>query len=146
MCADISHMILRTDTVYNFLRELQRSGRGRFRDQAVKALVGEIVLTRYNNNTYRIDDIEWSMSPQATFSTKSRDVCFVDYYKKNQKCVECIQNTCMQGIQKRVALICPSLPGATSCMFAPRQFCIRPKVLVCLHLTFSRQTSKSQWL
>ncbi len=33
--ADISHKILRTDTVYDFLRELQRSGRGSFRDQAV---------------------------------------------------------------------------------------------------------------
>ncbi len=86
-CANI---FLQTDTVYDFLRELQRSGRGSFWDQAVKALVGEIVLTRYNNKTYRIDDIEWSMSPQATFSTKVGDTSFVNYYKKNYNASICL--------------------------------------------------------
>ena len=45
LCADISHKILRTDTVYDFLNDLFQTSRN-FHDQAEKTLVGEIVLTR----------------------------------------------------------------------------------------------------
>ena len=46
LCADISHKILRTDTVYDYLKELEYTGRGNFYEQATRALVGEIVLTK----------------------------------------------------------------------------------------------------
>ena len=45
LCADISHKILRTDTVYDYLNDLFQTSRN-FHDQAEKTLVGEIVLTR----------------------------------------------------------------------------------------------------
>ena len=44
---DISHKILRMDTVYDFLNDLYNDDRGNFRETATKKLVGEIVLTRY---------------------------------------------------------------------------------------------------
>ena len=43
---DISHKILRMDTVYDFLNDLYNEDRSRFRETATKKLVGEIVLTR----------------------------------------------------------------------------------------------------
>ena len=43
---DISHKILRMDTVYDFLNDLYNEDRSRFREMATKKLVGEIVLTR----------------------------------------------------------------------------------------------------
>lgn len=43
---DISHKILRTDTVYDYMNELFHSRRGDFHDEVTKGLVGEIVLTR----------------------------------------------------------------------------------------------------
>ncbi len=47
LCADISHKILRTDTVWDYLNELYSKSRGgAFHDMATKTLVGEIVLTR----------------------------------------------------------------------------------------------------
>ncbi|KAE8291710.1 Piwi-like protein 2 [Larimichthys crocea] len=39
-----------------------------FQDQCTKALIGSIVITRYNNRTYRIDAIEWKKSPKDTFT------------------------------------------------------------------------------
>ena len=39
----------------------------RFHDTAV----GQIVLTRYNNKHYKIDDIDWSSNPTDTFTLKS---------------------------------------------------------------------------
>ena len=48
-----------------------------------KALLGAIVLTRYNNKCYRIDDIDWNLKPSSTFVDHSgQEKSFVDYYKK----------------------------------------------------------------
>lgn len=43
---DISHKILRIDTVYDYMNALYCSGKPNFHDQCCKNLVGEIVLTR----------------------------------------------------------------------------------------------------
>ena len=43
---DISHKILRTDTVYDYMKDIYATGRGVFHDEVTKGLVGEIVLTR----------------------------------------------------------------------------------------------------
>lgn len=84
LCADVSHKILRQDTVWDFLDDLYRSRRGNFHENATKTLIGEIVLTRYNNKTYRIDDINWEANPSQTFKTRDgSDITFADYYKKH---------------------------------------------------------------
>ena len=37
---------------------------------------------RYNNQTYRIDDIEWTKNPQSTFMYHTGEqMSYVDYYK-----------------------------------------------------------------
>lgn len=55
---------------------------GGFQDDSTRSLVGTIVLTRYNNKTYRIDDILWAKTPQHTFKTSSgSELSFVDYYR-----------------------------------------------------------------
>ena len=48
----------------------------------MKTIIGSVVLTRYNNKTYRIDDISWDMTPKDTFQSSSGDsISFVDYYQ-----------------------------------------------------------------
>ena len=46
LCAEVTHKVLRTDSVYDYLMELK--GSRYFHDDAIKGLVGEIVLTRYD--------------------------------------------------------------------------------------------------
>ena len=46
LCADVSHKIMRSDTVYDTLNELHQNSRN-FHEDAIRTLVGEIVLTRY---------------------------------------------------------------------------------------------------
>ncbi len=49
----------------------------------MRALIGTVVLTRYNNKTYKIDDILWDKTPLDTF-TQGRggaEISYVDYYK-----------------------------------------------------------------
>ncbi len=42
-----------------------------------------LFLCRYNNKTYRIDDIDWNKNPNDTFELHDKSkISFFDYYKK----------------------------------------------------------------
>ncbi|RMX60997.1 hypothetical protein pdam_00014203 [Pocillopora damicornis] len=88
LSADVSHKVLRTTTVLEYLYELYEcmGQRGNFHMEATKKLVGQIVLTRYNNKTYRIDDINWEIFPTNTFHGRfkgvERDITYVEYYQE----------------------------------------------------------------
>lgn len=86
MNIDTSHKVLRNETVLSMMQDIYQSNRGDFHAQCVKDLVGATVLTRYNNNNYRIDDIDWSMNPMSTFTTsKGETISFYDYYKSQYR-------------------------------------------------------------
>uniref|UniRef100_W5MGT2 Piwi-like RNA-mediated gene silencing 1 n=1 Tax=Lepisosteus oculatus TaxID=7918 RepID=W5MGT2_LEPOC len=82
LCTDVSHKVLRSETVLSFMSQLrQQVGDQRFPEACTKELVGLIVLTRYNNKTYRIDDIAWDHTPNNTFKRGDSEISFKDYYK-----------------------------------------------------------------
>ncbi|XP_077378669.1 piwi-like protein 1 [Festucalex cinctus] len=82
LCTDVSHKVLRSETVLDFMENLrQRCGSHSFSDICAKELVGLIVLTKYNNKTYRIDDIAWNQTPCNTFKRGDTDISFKDYYR-----------------------------------------------------------------
>lgn len=61
---------------------IYQKSRESFRDECTKELIGSIVITRYNNRTYRIDDIEWGKSPKDTFTmADGSTTTFVEYYR-----------------------------------------------------------------
>lgn len=81
LLVDASHRVLRTETVLQLMKTTVQKNPGGFQDECTRSLVGTIVLTRYNNKTYRIDDILWAKTPQHTFKTSSgSELSFVDYY------------------------------------------------------------------
>ena len=54
------------------------------------------VVIRYNNKTYRVDDINWKCTPQDTFKLHSgEDITYIDYYKRVSVCV-CVC-VCVEG-------------------------------------------------
>ncbi|XP_041644109.1 piwi-like protein 1 [Cheilinus undulatus] len=82
MCTDVSHKVLRSETVLDFMINLrQQCGNQRFPEICAKELIGLIVLTKYNNKTYRIDDIAWDHTPNNTFKRGDTEVSFKNYYK-----------------------------------------------------------------
>ncbi|OWK14604.1 PIWIL3 [Cervus elaphus hippelaphus] len=84
LCADVSHKLLRMETAYDLISHTREKARGEdAKEKILRELVGSSVLTKYNNRTYRVDDIIWEMSPSSTF-TKSdgSEISFVDYYKE----------------------------------------------------------------
>ncbi|KAG8012192.1 Piwi-like protein 1 [Nibea albiflora] len=79
---DMSHRVLRSETVLDFMANIRHQvGNQRFPDICAKELIGLIVLTKYNNKTYRIDDIAWDHTPKNTFTRRDTEVSFKDYYK-----------------------------------------------------------------
>jgi len=82
MLCDASFRVLRTETALDVIRALPREEN--FRDRVVKELLKSVVLTRYNNKTYIVDDIDFTMNPLSTFRlTKAdREITFIDYYRE----------------------------------------------------------------
>ncbi|KAM9858163.1 piwi-like protein 2 [Aulostomus maculatus] len=84
LCVDVTHKVLRNDSVLDVMNLLYQQSKENFKDECTKELIGSIVITRYNNRTYRIDAIEWSKSPKDTFTLMDgTNTTFVDYYSKN---------------------------------------------------------------
>ncbi|XP_062594439.1 piwi-like protein 1 [Saccostrea cucullata] len=82
LLVDASHRVLRTETVLQLMKTTVQKNPNGFQDECTRSLVGTIVLTRYNNKTYRIDDILWSKTPLHTFKTsQGSELSFVDYYR-----------------------------------------------------------------
>ncbi|KAF7464635.1 hypothetical protein GHT09_006330 [Marmota monax] len=84
LSADVSYKVLRNETVLEFMTDLcYRTGVSCFTQTCEKQLIGLIVLTRYNNKTYRIDDIDWSVKPTHTFQRRDgSQITYVDYYQQ----------------------------------------------------------------
>ncbi|XP_006833803.1 PREDICTED: piwi-like protein 4 [Chrysochloris asiatica] len=82
--ADVCYKVLRNETVLEFMTGLyHKTGMSSFTQACEKELLGLIVLTRYNNKTYRIDDIDWCVRPSDTFQKRDgTEVTYVDYYRQ----------------------------------------------------------------
>ncbi|XP_044742095.1 piwi-like protein Ago3 [Chrysoperla carnea] len=85
LCIDCSHRVLRTDTVRSYLVECisvaHRTGRS-FKQEAEKALIGQDIITRYNNKIYCVDDILWDQNPSGKFQTRDgSEISYIEYFK-----------------------------------------------------------------
>jgi aubergine-like protein len=81
VCIDVSHRVLRTNTVLSQLLELQKRG-GDVMGNAKKMMVGSNVLTLYNRKSYRIEDVDFNKSPRDSFTNeKGVSMTFKEYYQ-----------------------------------------------------------------
>lgn len=82
MCAEIGTKLMRNETILDILNEIyNRNNRG-WQNQFLATVVGATVLTRYNNKTYRIDDVDFTSNPTKTFETKDGPKQYLDYYRE----------------------------------------------------------------
>ncbi|XP_001352313.3 protein piwi isoform X1 [Drosophila pseudoobscura] len=79
LCAEITHKVMRTETVYEILKRCSNNP-SRHQDEFRANVLDLVVLTDYNNKTYRINDVDFAQSPKSTFSCKGKDVSFIEYY------------------------------------------------------------------
>jgi aubergine-like protein len=82
LCCEISHKVLRQETLLDILRGHLHDDSSSFKERFAKEVVGSVALTAYNNRTYRIDDVDWSKNASSTFPYNGRDISFIDYYRE----------------------------------------------------------------
>lgn len=47
-----------------------------------REVIGTVVLTKYNNNTYNITDVDYSVNPESTFAKKNGEqISYCEYYR-----------------------------------------------------------------
>ena len=81
---DIAHKVLRSETCWHLMSTVHNNSRNieNFRENVFNAIIGNVVLTRYNNKTYRIDDIMWDENPMSEFSYHNgTKTTYYAYYK-----------------------------------------------------------------
>ncbi|GLG94082.1 Piwi-like protein Ago3 [Gryllus bimaculatus] len=84
LCCDASHRVMRTDSVLKVISILAEANPRNYREEAMKVALGAVVLTRYNNCVYRVDDISWDRTPESTFTNSDgREISFQEYYRVN---------------------------------------------------------------
>jgi aubergine len=81
LCAEITHKVMRCATVLDIMADCARASRD-YRTAFQQQIIGQVVLTDYNNKTYRIDDVDFDTTPDSTFATKDGEISYMDYYLK----------------------------------------------------------------
>ncbi len=66
---DMCHKIIRTDSVLDQINDIKARSRGDPRDEIKRALIGSTIMSSYNKRMYKIDDIDFNLSPAEKFST-----------------------------------------------------------------------------
>lgn len=85
VCCEVSHKVMRMQTVYEVLVNHRKDDAENFKDNFKREIIGSTVLTDYNNNTYRVDDIDFMATPKLTFISKKKgevkEISYIEYYK-----------------------------------------------------------------
>jgi aubergine-like protein len=83
---EISHKVLRIDSVLDVINETARTNRTNLQAALDKALLGQIVITKYNMKTYRIHEIRLDQDPSQEFEdSKGNKKSFLQYYLERWK-------------------------------------------------------------
>ena len=86
LCCELSHKVMRKDTALSILMELSRSQPRNYQEAFSKEMIGTTVLTDYNNKTYKIDDVEYTLTPSSTFCSKTgSEESYISYYERRYK-------------------------------------------------------------
>ena len=118
LCIDAKHRVMRTETVRDVMTNF--GNRPNFKDMVTKEVIGISVFTRYNNKTYRVDDIAWDKNPTYEFEKGEEKISLINYYKQhwnltikdmNQPLlVHCSKTKLPQGgTQEQLILLVPEL-------------------------------------
>jgi len=111
LTCDPTHKVLRNETAYTMMKDIKRKG-GDFKAAFEKALLGAIIMTKYNRaNTYRVDGVDFDQTPLSTFTTRTGgEISYQDYYKKHYNIeIEDLQQPLLIHRSKRQQINAPDI-------------------------------------
>lgn len=74
---------MRVETVYDIMLRAYRTDN--FKMNFENEILGIVVLTDFNNKTYRVGDIDYERNPTSTFVRKGQSISYRDYYYEKYK-------------------------------------------------------------
>lgn len=72
---------MRDETIYDIMRKISDLKGRDWMSHFKAAVLGTTILTKYNNRTYRIDDVAFDLTPENTFKTEKGDISYINYYR-----------------------------------------------------------------
>ncbi|XP_036145933.1 piwi-like protein Siwi [Monomorium pharaonis] len=85
LCAEISHKVMRQETLLHILIDCRRRS-DNYKAEFSSYVLGIMVLTDYNNYTYKIEDVDFETCPASTFPMKNGEhISYQEYYRKKYK-------------------------------------------------------------
>lgn len=85
LCAEITHKVMRQDTAYSLLERCCTSDSSNFQRQFKQEILGSIVLTTYNNKTYQVGDVDFTVTPATVFNWNGVRTSYADYFSQKYK-------------------------------------------------------------
>ncbi|XP_034243669.1 piwi-like protein Siwi [Thrips palmi] len=82
MCVEVTHKVLRMKTANDVLNDCYRQNSNYYKEDFMKEMIGCIVITKYNNKTYRIDDIDWDSNPNHKFKFRDEEITYAQYMSR----------------------------------------------------------------
>lgn len=80
--SEISHKHMRKENVLDVLKRTYERNDRDFKEIFTRQIIGSVVLTDYNNKTYRVDDVQWNSTPQSTFNkSDGSSISYIQYYR-----------------------------------------------------------------
>lgn len=81
MNTEIKHKLMRDETLLSIMQRCYNESRQDWKKEFERQVLGSVVLTRYNNKTYRITDVDYDATPRDTFEGKDGPISYIDYYQ-----------------------------------------------------------------
>lgn len=128
LMVDLSFKVLRNQNVLALLKELTKQA-GDVKNNALRALVGTTIMTRYNNKNYRIDDIAWDMNPTCTFSCgrngEEKEITYAKYMEDQYqlKAKDLKQPLLVNRPKRKTQRQTRGESGQTECIYLIPEFC-----------------------
>lgn len=83
MVCDTVSKIIQNKTVLDLMQKIRKSFPNDFNNVMRQQIPGQVVMTTYNNRTYRISDLaENGVTAESTFDRRGIQVSYVNYYKE----------------------------------------------------------------
>ncbi|KAF8763346.1 Piwi-like protein 1 like protein [Argiope bruennichi] len=82
MSVDTVHKVVRRETALQIITDCARTSDPNYRENVARELVGCVVMTKYNNRTYSVEDVDWNLNPTSTFESKEGPRTYLKYYKQ----------------------------------------------------------------
>eukprot|EP00092_Neocalanus_flemingeri_P023728 GFUD01025735.1.p1 GENE.GFUD01025735.1~~GFUD01025735.1.p1 ORF type:complete len:750 (+),score=193.64 GFUD01025735.1:69-2318(+) len=104
LCCGVSYKIQRTDTVLEQMQEIYKRDSANFKSACEKVLLGGTIMTRYDNKTFKVNNIDWDKHPTDSFESSNGDsLTFIQYYQEQY-------NLTLRDLQQPMLVIRPQGP------------------------------------